>query len=180
MSVPSESPIRLMLYNQMWQQEFEQSRSSILQATDGWVVDLQHIGSTYLRNGIARPIVDMMAGMEDIQGLNEAALLIEGLNYRRVEAPEWCSAELCAWLHKPRSGEITHSVLLLKRGGAGWQRAIAVRDWLESHLADWQSLQNVKKENRTLTCDALQRYSLAKDLFFANLEDQIAAGGSLG
>jgi GrpB-like predicted nucleotidyltransferase (UPF0157 family) len=173
MSEQSKPPIRLMKYNPLWVQEFEQSRSSILQATEGWVVDVQHIGSTFLKDGIAQPIVDLMAGLDDMRGLNEAAMLIEGLNFRRVETPEWCAAELSGLLLKPRFGEVTHTVLLLRRGGACWNRALAIRSRLESHLSDWQMLQNVKLENRALTCDAHSRYAVAKDLFFANLEDEI-------
>lgn len=169
----SSPNIRLMSYNPQWQQEFEQTKSSVLQAAQGWVTNVQHIGSTCLPDGIARPIVDVVAGLTDMQGLNEAALLIEGLNYARVESPEWCSDELTALLQKPRTGEATHTVLLVRFEGDAWRRSLAIRQRLMSNLVEWQQLQTVKQDNFAAGCQALHRYNAAKDSFFAELEGRI-------
>ena len=165
--------LRLMSYNPQWRQEFEQTKSSVLQATEGWITDIEHIGSTALSDGIARPIVDVVAGISDMQGLNEAALLVEGLNYARVESPDWCSEELTACLQRPRSGEVTHTVLIVKHEGSAWSRALRIRSWLADHLADWQTLQSVKQDNFAAGCQALAKYSAAKDAFFEELETRI-------
>ncbi len=166
------SPIRLMSYNQQWQQDFEQARSLVLWATDGWVHEVQHIGSTALADGIAQPIIDMVACLREMKGLNEAATLIEGLNYVRVASPQWCCDELTALLHKPRTGALTHTVLLVRHGGTAWRRSLAIRDWLSAHLGDWQHFQNLKREHHTTGCDAGLRYAEAKNDFFKVLEQQ--------
>jgi len=168
-----QETIRLMLHNPQWLQEFEQSRSSLLQATEGWLVDIQHIGSTSIPDGIARPVVDMMAGMTNLQGLNEVAELLSGLNYTRQAVADWCSDELCGMFHKPRVGEVTHTLLVVRHGGSNWKRAISIRQWLASHLADWQKLQNLKKDNLAVGCHALDNYRSAKDTFFSDIEVQI-------
>ncbi len=173
MSQPSHQPLRLMHANPMWAQEFEQTRSSILQATEGWMVDIQHIGSTCMEDGIARPVVDLLAGMEDLSGLNAACELLAGLNYARVVTPTWCAGELVAMMHKPRHGEATHAVLVTRHDGSVWRRALAVRRRLQQNLMDWQNLQNVKRDHYVAGCNALDNYNRAKDEFFAALERQI-------
>lgn len=166
----SSTPIRLMSFNPQWKQEFEQTKSSLLQATEGWLTQVEHIGSTSIANGIAQPIVDVLAGMDDIRGLNEASTLVEGLNYKRVSSPEWCSDEVVAYLQKPRVGEVTHTVLIVRRDGEAWRRAIAIRKTLAQNLVLWQRLQSLKQDNFTSGCQATQKYDLAKKLFFEELE----------
>ncbi len=159
-----------MSHNPHWAQEFEQTRSLILWGTEGWVTDLQHIGSTALPDGVAQPVIDVLAGLRDLRGLNEAAALIEGLNYVRVASPDWCAEELTAMLQKPRVGAPTHTVLLVRQGEGTWRRTLAIRDWLACHPEDWQQFQALKRAHFTAGCDALERYTTAKDQFFHALE----------
>ncbi|MDG2222325.1 MAG: GrpB family protein, partial [Rubripirellula sp.] len=42
-----------MHYDPRWRQEFEQTRSSILSSTEGWVTGVEHIGSTAISGLIA-------------------------------------------------------------------------------------------------------------------------------
>ncbi len=167
------SPIRLMSHNRQWQQEFQQSKSLLLWASEGWIQEVEHIGSTCMSDGVAQPVIDMLAGLQELRGLNEAAGLIEGLNYVRVESPEWCADELTARLCKPRVGEITHSVLLVRQGGAAWRSALAIRRWLQEHPADWQYFQSLKHNHYTSQCDAADRYAAAKAEFFQTLEQHV-------
>jgi GrpB-like predicted nucleotidyltransferase (UPF0157 family) len=169
------TPLRLMEHNQQWEQEFNQSRSMLLWATEGWLHDVQHIGSTSIQGGIAQPVIDMMAGMSDLKGLNEACTLIEGLNYARVASPDWCADELTALLQKPRAGSLTHTVLVVRLDGSSWRRGLAIREWLASNLVDWQNLQNLKRDRFTTGCDAAERYAAAKNDFFAELELRMAS-----
>lgn len=165
--------LRLMSHNPHWVQEFEQTRSTILWATEGLVTDVCHIGSTAIPGGVAQPVIDLLAGLQDLRELNEAAGLIEGLSYMRVVSPEWCEDELTAMLHKPRAGAPTHTVLLVRQSGRAWQRALAVRDWLTRHPQDWQQFQALKRAHFTAGCDAWERYTTAKDQFFHALEQLI-------
>lgn len=164
---------RLTHRNPQWPQEFEQTKSSVLFATQGWVVGIEHIGSTALADGISRPIIDVMAGMQDLQGLNQAAELINGLNFRRLESPTWCDRELCAYLEKPREGEATHSVLLVRQGGILWRTALAVRRFLNDNLLAWQQLQSLKQDNFHSGCQAYDAYCAAKNDFFTAIVDQL-------
>lgn len=169
-------PLRLMSHNDQWIQEFEQSRSMLLQATEGWLRDVRHIGGTSFGEGVSRPVIDMLAGIADMQALNTVTSLVEGLNYARVESPEWCSDELAAFLQKPRSGETTHTVLIVRHEGAAWSRAIRIHQHLDSNLLDRQQLLTVKLDHFTSGCGAAQRYAEAKSSFFQSLDQQLSKG----
>ncbi|HBE71534.1 MAG TPA: GrpB family protein [Planctomycetaceae bacterium] len=161
--------IRLSHFNRMWEQEFEQTRSLLLGATEGWIGAVEHIGSTAVPDMVARPTVDALAGMSDLSGLNEAALLIEGLNFCRRPAPLWCEDELVAYLEKPRAGEATHSVLLVAREGKCWQTALDAREKLRTAPQLRDELETIKKANFVAGCQAQTQYDASKSAFFDSL-----------
>ncbi|MCM2370889.1 GrpB family protein [Aporhodopirellula aestuarii] len=127
--------VRLMHHDARWRQEFEQTRSSILQCCEGRVVAVEHIGSTAISGIIARPIVDAIAVVADPVDLSESAELIEGLNFLRVEMPEW--AKLGGGgqvaLQKPRHGEITHRIYAVTQGSPLLRQTTRLRDYLRSN-----------------------------------------------
>lgn len=167
--------MRLMMHNPRWAQEFEQARSMLLHATEGWIVDVVHIGGTNVPHEIAQPVIDMVAGMTDLAGLNQASQLVEGLYYARVPAPTWCDQELVAKLVKPRFGDPTHTVLLVRHQSEIWNRILAMQQYLSAHALERTQLQNVKRDHFSMDCGAETRYAEAKNEFFATLEDQIDA-----
>lgn len=131
----SEDPnqIRLMHHDARWRQEFEQTRSSILQSCEGRVVAVEHIGSTAIGGLIARPIVDAIAVVADPVDLSDSAMLIEGLNFREIDLPEWTrpwvGTTKAVLLEKPRHGETTHRVYVVSQGSALLDQTTRLRDF---------------------------------------------------
>lgn len=167
----SES-LRLMQFNPAWKQEFEQTRSSVLQACEGWVADCLHVGATSLADTIAAPVVDLAAGLRDKSQLNKAAGLIEGLNFRRVDSPRWCDDELIAYLEKPRTGLATHSVFLIALEGPAWVRMLQHREQLTHSEQLRVALAEIKQAHYRSGCKAAADYAEAKRQFFDQLDQR--------
>ncbi len=119
----SETTVRLMHYDPRWRQEFLQTRSGVLQSCSGWVTQVEHIGSTAISGLVARPTIDVLAGVhgdaEVDNGMDQAADLVEGLNYRRVTPHGWATGSVV--LDKPRHGEPTHRIFLMAIGCPAWR-----------------------------------------------------------
>lgn len=174
-----DHPVRLMHYDPRWRQEFEQTRSSILFSCDGWVTDVQHVGSTAISGLIARPTIDVVAIVEEAQGLEPAGLLIEGLNFRREASPAWATdaVMLLKPRHMPPDGppEPTHRVFLMTAGSPAWRRLIHLRDYLQSHPETAIRWEEAKVASwRDGEGDSTQ-YESDKALFLAHLREQIEA-----
>lgn len=167
----SES-LRLMQFNPAWKQEFEQTRSSVLQACEGWVTDCLHIGATALVDTIAGPVVDLAAGLRDLSKMNEVAALIEGLNFRRVETPTWCDNELVACFEKPRTGLATHRVFLVSIEGPAWVRMLQHREQLLHSEPLRSALAELKQSHYRGGCTAAADYADAKRQFFDQLDQR--------
>jgi GrpB-like predicted nucleotidyltransferase (UPF0157 family) len=173
--------VRLMHHDARWRQEFQQTRSSILFSCAGWVSAVEHIGSTAISGLIARPTIDVVAGVEDLAAMEFATPLIEGLNFREIDAPDW--AEGARHLVKPRhpsppATEPTHRVFLTVRDSQLWNRVIRLRDWLRGHPETAIRFEEAKVARWRSGEGDLDQYEHAKSIFFAHLEDQIEA--SLG
>lgn len=132
--------IRLMHHDARWRQEFEQTRSSILQSCKGRVVAVEHVGSTAIGGLIARPIIDGIAVVADPVDLADSSMLIEGLNFRAIEIPEWAQplvpmsgAADPQLLEKPRHGETTHRIYVVNQGTRLVQETVRLREFLRSH-----------------------------------------------
>ncbi|MEM6471315.1 MAG: GrpB family protein [Planctomycetota bacterium] len=166
--------VRLMHYDPRWRQEFEQTRSSVLQCCLGWVTDLQHIGSTAIDGMIARPVLDVIATVENDderdQALAESAALIEGLNFRRMTPPMW-AAETIA-LEKPRSGSPTHRVFLSYRDSPFCRTSVLIRDCLRSDRELSIRFEEMKVARWKQGEGDPERYAEDKSVFFTHLLEQ--------
>ncbi|NND99259.1 MAG: GrpB family protein [Pirellulaceae bacterium] len=177
----TDPTVRLMHYDPRWKQEFEQTRSSILQSCGGWVTCVEHIGSTAISGLIARPTIDILAAVaptsstnEREHALTEAANLIEGLNFRRHPVAAWAIDSIL--LDKPRHGAATHRIYLTATQSPAWRQALAIRDHLrrdpelairfeETKVARWRSSEGDP-----------EKYEKDKSVFFTHLLDQLGGG----
>lgn len=163
--------IRLMHYDPRWRQEFEQTKSGVLQSCQGDVVDVQHIGSTAISGLIAQPIIDAIAAVAEHATLEQAAQAIEGLYFRRLQRPAWSGDSI--WLAKPRHGDITHRVTLTRLDSTLWQRVLAVRDTLRRNPEKAIAFEETKVKLWKAGEGEVDQYERDKSLFFAHLEEQI-------
>lgn len=180
--VMDQQHVRLTHHDPRWRQEFEQTRSSILQSCEGWVVAVEHIGSTSIAGLVARPTIDAIAGVTSDEAIEAAANLMEGLNFRREPPPIWANEAI--FLSKPRhrpddQPQATHQVLLMRMNCATWKRTIRVRDWLRTHAEDAIRFEEAKVSRWRRGEGDPTRYRSDKAIFFSHLEDQIDADDPL-
>ncbi|PHQ31865.1 GrpB family protein [Rhodopirellula bahusiensis] len=169
----SDGPVavRLMHHDARWKQEFEQTRSSILQSCQGHVTQIDHVGSTAISGLIAQPIIDVVAIVADLSSLDAASLHIEGLNYRVVDSPDWLHHSLV--LQKPRHGEPTHQVFLMVQGNPAHHRLMRMRDFLRNTPEVALEFESTKVEQWKRKNAAPDEYEQDKAIVFTQLEDQM-------
>lgn len=165
------STIRMMHYDPRWPQEFEQTRSGILQSCQGDVIEVQHIGSTAIAGLIAQPIVDVIAAVAGPPAFASATLAIQGLYFRQLPSPPWAGESLM--FAKPRHGEITHQILLTVRDSSTWRRVLAVRDALRQDRDRALRFEEFKVRHWKAGQGQADQYDRDKALFFSHLEEQL-------
>lgn len=97
---------------------------------------VEHIGSTAIGGLIARPIVDAVAVVADPVDLFDSAMLIEGLNFREMEVPDWGNSVSgtvpVRLLEKPRHGETTHRVYVVSQGSRLLEQTVRLREYFRT------------------------------------------------
>jgi GrpB-like predicted nucleotidyltransferase (UPF0157 family) len=87
---------------------------------------IEHVGSTAIPGLRAKPVIDIMVGVETLAGSRGAIPVLEELGYLY-----WpYKADVMHWLCKPSDDFRTHHLHLIPLGSALWQARLAFRDYL--------------------------------------------------
>jgi GrpB-like predicted nucleotidyltransferase (UPF0157 family) len=128
----NDAPVEIVPYDQEWPRTFEAERQLLLDAIGPWLVagSIEHIGSTAIPGLDAKPVIDIMAGVESLDG-SRAALPV-------LARHQYCyfpyRTEVMHWLCKPSPARRTHHLHLAPHGGPLWIERLAFRDYLRTHV----------------------------------------------
>jgi GrpB-like predicted nucleotidyltransferase (UPF0157 family) len=128
-----QDPIRMCPYDPDWAVSFEYERARLTAVLDTWLTrPLEHIGSTSVPGLVAKPIIDMLAVVEDIEAAAAAEVLLREIGW--VPAPEPGDDAERKLSFCLSSVELrTHHLHVVERGSSGWQGWLAFRDYLRTH-----------------------------------------------
>lgn len=134
-----EDPIIVVNYDPNWSIQYEQEKIQIIKALDGKIVDIQHIGSTSVPGLAAKPIIDILLGLEippkpdQISSLEALGYLylgefgIPGRHYFRRGMPR------------------THQIHAVQVDSEFWKTHILFRDFLRTHPEAAQEYEALKR-----------------------------------
>jgi GrpB-like predicted nucleotidyltransferase (UPF0157 family) len=128
-SAPAEEPVRLVRYDPSWPAKFEAERARIRNAIGDWVVDgIHHVGSTAVPGLEAKPIIDILVGVRDLEESRACFEPLARLGY--LHAPYL--ADQMHWFCKPDPNRRTHHLHLVPAGSERYLDELAFRDRLRS------------------------------------------------
>jgi GrpB-like predicted nucleotidyltransferase (UPF0157 family) len=126
----TEEPVRIGPYDAAWPGAFEKERHLLASVLKPWLVgSIEHVGSTAVPGLAAKPVIDIMAGVESLDASRAAIQPLEQLDYCY-----WpYMAEEIHWFCKPSPAHRTHHLHLVPFNGERWRRTLAFRDYLRTH-----------------------------------------------
>jgi GrpB-like predicted nucleotidyltransferase (UPF0157 family) len=116
--VSNGAPVHIVPYDREWPGRFETERQLLIEAIGPWLVDgsIEHIGSTAIPDLDAKPVIDIMAAVESLDGSRAALPVLE--RYQYCYYPY--RAEVMHWLCKPSPAHRTHHLHLVPLGSPLW------------------------------------------------------------
>jgi GrpB-like predicted nucleotidyltransferase (UPF0157 family)/diadenosine tetraphosphate (Ap4A) HIT family hydrolase len=126
-------PIRMSEPDPGWAISFERERQLLTPVLEQWlVVPIEHMGSTAVPGLIAKPIIDMVAVVSDINAVGQALGPLREIGW--VVAPEpgmdlQRRLESCT----PSVEWRTHHLHVVESSNPDWRRWLAFRDYLRAH-----------------------------------------------
>ena len=118
-------------YDPDWPRRFEAEREALETALRRWLEGgIHHVGSTAVPGLAAKPIVDILAGVHDLEAARAAFRPLAAIGYRRREHRPEAHA-----FSKPAGVEwwqATHGLHLTEPGSDLWRERLAFRDALRA------------------------------------------------
>jgi GrpB-like predicted nucleotidyltransferase (UPF0157 family) len=123
--------VSLAPYNPQWPSLFAAERDRLIRLFPAQLLCVEHFGSTAIPGMPAKPIIDLLGGVESMA---VADALVEPL----LQSGYTTSAEFNAtladrrWFMRWASGQRTHHLHLVVMSGAEWRQRLQFRDELRS------------------------------------------------
>lgn len=131
-------------YDPQWPMLFEEEKARVLEVTGNKVLAVEHIGSTAVPGLGAKPIIDMMAGVQGLAEADQCILLLRKIGYTSF-TPEPQDSD-----HYYCCGKGPHSVgyhlHLVRFKSHEWEKHLLFRDCLRNHSEVAQQYYELKKE----------------------------------
>ena len=156
--------IAVVAYDAEWPRRFEAERVLLERALAPWLAGgIHHVGSTAVPGLAAKPVLDIVAGVDDLGEARAAFEPLGGLGY--VSTPH--RPGVAHHFSKPstRPLEATHGLHLTEPGSDLWLERLAFRDTLRADArlaAEYESLKlRLAREHR----DDVDAYTAGKRAF---------------
>jgi GrpB-like predicted nucleotidyltransferase (UPF0157 family)/GNAT superfamily N-acetyltransferase len=157
--------IEVIPYNPNWPKMFAVEAELIKQALGDNCIAIHHIGSTSVPGLSAKPIIDILPVVQDIQAVDQATAAMEALGY---DAKGEYGIAFRRYFQKGGNTR-THNVHAFQEGDPEIGRYLKFRDWLRTHPADAEAYAQLKQQLANQTQDILQ-YCNGKDSFVASID----------
>jgi GrpB-like predicted nucleotidyltransferase (UPF0157 family) len=142
-SRPGNAAVLLEPYNAAWPQRFAEEADMLRQTLGPWITGgVHHVGSTAVPGLAAKPVIDIMVGVADLESSRPCIELLTSLRY--CHAPY--RAEVMHWFCKPRPDHRTHHLHLVPNGSPRYVDVLAFRDYLRHHPEAAAAYEGLKRE----------------------------------
>ena len=152
--------VKLVPYDKKWSVAFEREKKRLMKSIGRYVVDIQHVGSTAVKELHAKPIIDMSAGVQTLDDVKKLIRPLSTLGYKFYK--KFDKQVLFA---KGPDAKRTHYLHVMRYKGSKWKSDLLFRDYLLSHPARVKEYADLKKRLAKRYPMDREKYTAGKYLF---------------
>lgn len=160
--------VLVLPHDPAWRDMFLAESRLILSALGQNALAAHHIGSTAIPSIVAKPVIDMLVVVKDIDAVDTRKREMESLGY---EALGEFGIPCRRYFRKDSSvGKRTHHVHVFAQGSEQITRHLAFRDFMNAH-PDWAArYSDLKRDLVARFPDSIERYMDGKDAFIKAID----------
>ena len=152
-----EAPIELVSYDPSWPSKFADESNLLLDILRPWLAGpIEHVGSTAIPNMPAKPVIDIMAAVHNLEDSMSAIDALAEVGYCYFPY----LPDKMHWFCKPSPAFRTHHLHLVPIGSARWRDSLTFRDMLRREPA-------LAAEYATLKGDLAKMYEFDREGYTA-------------
>lgn len=164
-----------MDYDPAWPERFRLEEAALEDAIGSWVTGgIHHVGSTAVPGMSAKPVIDILVGVESLEASRPCIELLAPLQY--LYAPY--RADVMHWFCKPDPAKRTHHLHLVPTGSARYLEELAFRDYLRAHPERARAYEALKRELAVRFHHDREGYTQGKAEFVRELTELALAWNS--
>lgn len=127
-----EAPVEVVPYDESWVEQFASEKAVLSQVLSPWLAgEIEHVGSTAIPGMPAKPVIDIMAPVRDLDASRPAIEAAASVGYLYAAY----KPDRMHWLCKPSPSHRTHHLHLVPMGSPLWRERLAFRDALREDPA---------------------------------------------
>ncbi len=165
-------PIKIVDYDPQWPILYEEEKRRIIEIIGHKIAAIEHIGSTAVPGLGGKPIIDIMAGVNQPTEADECLVPLEKIGYQDV-TPQPDNSEWYYCLGKVYHGETVklenYHLHLVKFMSDHWKKHLFFRDFLRTHPNTAQKYYELKKKLATKYDSDRVGYTNAKITFIESV-----------
>ena len=162
------SKVEVVPHNPKWRDAFDAEANQVAAALGENVTAIRHIGSTSIPNIYAKPVIDMLVevrNIDEVEGRNSAMELLgyEVMGEFGIPGRRYFRKDI-------EKGIRTHQIHAFETGSDGAVRHIAFRDYLIAHPEDAKEYSELKRKLADKHSQSMDDYMDGKDGFIKEIE----------
>lgn len=171
-------PVIIVDYDPAWPHAFAAEKARIAAALAGQQALVEHVGSTAVPGLSAKPIIDILVGLPNLDAADRCVPALVALGYEYFPQHETTMPER---RYLDRIGEqLSYHLHMVATGGDFWQRHLAFRDYLRAHPDVSAQYDRLKRDLAERYRNDREGYTNAKTDFIRAIEARAQRDGSGG
>lgn len=164
--------VEVVPHSSRWAGEFRAEAERLTAALGDEVVAVHHVGSTAIPGISAKPIIDILLEVREVERLDDLGPEMSGLGYE-ARGEFGLSGRRFFVKH---AGELrTHQIHAYTTGHPELERHLAFRDYMISHPEDAEAYGRLKEELARRFSTDIEGYMDGKDAFIKEMERRALA-----
>ena len=164
--------VEVVEHNPEWQNLFKTESQYISKALDRNVVAIHHIGSTAIPHIYAKPIIDLLVEVNNINNVDRSNSNMEHLGYQAMG--EFGISDRRFFRKDDSSGIRTHHVHVFEVNSPQVKRHLAFRNYMIAHPKAAQQYSDLKRKLAQQFPYDIESYMDGKDEFIKNIDREAA------
>ena len=159
--------VEVVPHNPSWHQEFARESKLVATVLGNNFITIHHIGSTSIPNIYAKPIIDMLVEVSNIEEVDKYHIEMVGLGY---EAMGEFGIPGRRYFRKEINNIRTHHLHTFQVNSPDVARHLYFRDYMKAHPEDAKKYSDLKRELARQFPHDIESYMDGKDGFIKEME----------
>ncbi|WP_339271013.1 GrpB family protein [Paenibacillus sp. FSL W8-0187] len=159
-----DEDIHLESYDKQWADRFCDEHQTLIREIGAYTSAIEHFGSTSVPGMTAKPIIDILVGVENALHTNEIIPKLTAMGYEDLG-----EAGIPGRLYLRKRGKHAYNVHIVLYRGDIWNHNIIIREYLRAHAVEAERYSEIKQRIVLQGTRTLLRYSDEKNAFVEQL-----------